>query len=113
MIIAEMKIEITKSQHNSVHKRKTNSSYACYKAKLPVEVCKYLGSSISIVKTNDGYELRRFGEVQEGRAIPIGEYGNLTFPKNMVKEFEDQGDYTVEIDEEAECVYLTKIKHHV
>lgn len=90
------------------HSSNGNCGYYQYRVKLPKEVREMLGSEIHILKHTTHYELSRFGEVQEGKSSTINKLNWLAMPANLVQEFEDVGEYDIDLDFEGECVCLIK-----
>ena len=90
------------------HSCNGNCGYYQYRVKLPKEVIEMLGSEIYIRKFIEHYELSRFGQVQEGRVSIINKSNWLTMPSNLVQEFEDVGEYDIDLDFEGENVCLIK-----
>lgn len=90
-------------------KRTATSITPYYSIQLPHSVSEYISTKIHIRKFWWGYELSRFGEIQEGKHVSIKVSGALCIPTRLVEEFEDQGDYEIEFDYEMECVNLVKI----
>jgi len=90
------------------HSSNGTCGYYQYRVKLPKEVVEMLGGKIHIRKFSSHYELSRFGEVQEGRVSMINKSNWLTMPSNLVQEFEDVGEYDIDLDFENECVNMVR-----
>lgn len=103
-----MTVEIIKHQTESNSKGHKAIGCAYFRVKLPAAVREFLGSEVKVRKLPGMYELTNFGQISEGRPsiIPISNW--LTMNTVLVEEYEDLGEYLVDIDHENECVNLIK-----
>ncbi len=99
---------IVKHQTGSNSKGHKAIGCAVFRIKIGVNALKLLGHEVVVKRSETGYKVSKYGLDSTGRASIITLSGNLTMPNLLIEEFEDLGNYEIDLDYECEEIYLIK-----